>query len=308
MPTGPRLVCLAVVSVLAVFLVACGGDDGGDDADTRDARALLSKAFSRSPDSGEVRLRVRVDLDGMEELDEPIALTVTGAFESRGEAHLPEADWRLAVNAAGLPFRGRLKLTDDKAYLEFQDDAYEVGSLRDISGDSDEGGDGELLTGIDLDPETWLDDPELEDGQEIGGDPTRKVTGSVDVEQVVRDLLGILRSPEVKRELGPQAELFDPPELSEEDYDKLRDAIEELTFEANVDGNEYLRRLLIKARFDVPSDAGAGDLEGGDLSVDYVAEKVRADVEVRPPRNPQPLGELLRGFGLNFNFGPTERQ
>lgn len=310
MRTGLRLALLALTGALVLLLVACGDDDKDTGASTNDPRALLERAFAKPVDSGEVRARIGVGLEGMEGLDGPIALTVRGPFESRGEDRLPNADLDLGVKAGGLAFDAGLKLTDDKLYLEFQGDSYEVGDLPGgVEGASGKDGKGGGLAGLDLDPSSWLEDPELEDGREIGGDATRRITGSVDVEKAVEDLLSVLDSPEVKRELESEGDRLPAlPELDDEDRDKLREAIKDVRFEANVDGDDVLRRVLVKGSFDVPSDAGIGGLEGGDISVDYVLEKVGGEIDVQPPRNPQPLGELLRKFGLTDPFGLTERQ
>ena len=301
-----RLALLAIAALLSVGLIACGDDDdGGGGAQTTDARTLLKKAFASPAESGDLRLKVSVDLDGGG-VEGPIGLTLTGPFESRGDASLPKADWDVSVNAGGLAFQGGIKLTDDNAYLEFQGDAYELGNL--ISKVPEDAREEGFLENLGFDPASWLDDPKVEDGQDIGGDSTRRVKGAVNVEKVVRDVLGALDSPELKRDLGPAGDLISPPELSEEDFDKMREAVDQFDFEANVDEDDKLRRILMKAKFDVPSDAGVGDLQGGTITIDYVLEKVGGEVDVEAPSNPQPIGQLLQKFGITDPFGLTERQ
>jgi hypothetical protein len=203
--------------------------------------------------------------------------------------------------------RGGLKITDDNAFLEFRGEAYEIGTrLFELAEDGGDEIGKKGPTDLGLDPASWLDDAKVEEGQDIGGDATRKVTGSVNTEKVVRDALDALSSPELKRQFGGESP--SPPDLSERDYDKLREAVDDVHFEANVDEDDVLRRILAKVSFDVPRDSGVGAPRGGRVTVDYALEKVGGDVDVDAPRNPQPLGELLREFGITDAFGLPRRQ
>ena len=88
------------------------------------------------------------------------------------------------------------------------------------------------------------------------------------------------------------------PEPSDEDIQKIVDAVDELTLEINVDDNDFVRRVAIAGDFTVPEDTGDGELKGGSVSLAYTLEKVDIDPQIEGPANPKPLSELLQKYPL----------
>ena len=295
---------LALLTILILSLAGCGGDDGGGEG-SKDARVLLQKAFEKQVDSADLRLDLKADLEGLDQLKGPVSLSIEGPYESKSPRQLPNLDWDVKVGGLGQDLEAGLAVTDDNAYVAFRGQSYEVGEqlfkqLRSsFAQQQRQSGGQQSLKQFGIDPTEWLDDPKLEDGDDIGGDSTRKVSGDVDVKQVVKDVLGALRSPALRRQLESQGQTIPQiPEVSDDTIDKVADAIKELRFEVNVDENGIARRFFAEADFDVPEDTDAGSLKGGKVSFGYVLEKVGIDPDITAPANPQPLGVLLRQFGL----------
>ena len=145
-------------------------------------------------------------------------------------------------------------VTTDNAFVEFQGTNYEVGSelftqfANQVEQQSDEGP--QNLKALGIDPAAWLSEPEVKDGDDIGGDSTQVITGDVDIERVINDFYDLLQSPTIKRQLEAQGQTA--PEIkkpTEEQIQQVKDAIENLKFEANVDDNDMLRRLFLDAEF-----------------------------------------------------------
>ena len=294
---------LALLATLALALAGCGGDGGGDGS--KDARVLLQKAFEKQVNSADLRLDLKADLEGLDQLKGPISLSIEGPFKSNGPKELPNLDWDVKVRGLGQDIDAGLIVTGNNAYVEFMGQSYEVGEQlfsqvkRSFIQQQSQSGGQQSLKQFGIDPEEWLDDPKVEDGEDVGGDSTRKVSGDVDVKQVVKDVLEALRSPALRRQLESQGQTVPQiPDVGDDTIDKVADAIKELRFEVNVDGNDIARRVFAEAEFDVPEDADAGALEGGKVSFEYVLEKVGIDPDIKAPSNPQPLGILLRQFGL----------
>ena len=307
-----RLSALLLVLVLA--LGGCGGDDGGGEGST-EARALLEKAFAKQVDSAELNLDVKADLEGLDQLKGPITLNISGPFKSRGEKALPVLDWDVKVRFAGQTIDAGIVVTDDNAYVSFRGQAFEVGEQlfsqlkKSFAQQQKQAGEQQSLKQFGIDPAGWLDDPELEDGEDIGGDSTRKISGDVDVRQVVKDVLGALRSPVLRRQLESQGQVVPPvPEVSDEAIDKVADAVKELRFEVNVDENDVARRVFAEAEFDVPEGTDAGALEGGKATFSFVLEKVGVDPRIVAPKDPQPFGALLGQFGLGGGLAIPQQQ
>lgn len=301
---------LAAISVSLTGL-ACGGDDGGGGSDSREAKALLERAFAKQVKSGDLALDVRADFESNEDrLDKPITLRLAGPYESRGAKKPPRLDWDIAFKGFGLDVKGGLIATADNAYAELQGQAYEVGTetfsslTRQYAGLQPDRP--QKLGTLGVDPTSWLEDPQVDDdGGEIGGDATRKVTGTVDVRKVTEDILDLVSSPKLRRQLERQGQ--PAPKLSrpsEEELDELENAVDEFDIEVNVDENDVVRRFFTEFQFDVPQDK-AEDLKGGKVSLSYVLTKVNTDPVIRAPQNAKPLQELLQGFGLgSLGRGP----
>ena len=295
------LMLLALVATLAVAPIAagCGGDDGGGSSD--DASALLEKAFSTQVDSGDLKLDLKAEIDGLAELNGPLSLSLSGPFKSEGTKDIPVLDWDVVAEGAGQTFDIGLTVTDDNAFVEYQGEAYEVGTelfnqfKEQYAAQQPE--EQATLKSFGLDPATWLQDPEVEDGDDIGGDATQVVTGSVDVEKVVRDIYSLTKSDAFRQQLESQGQTVpEIPEPSDEDIQKIVDAVDELRLEVNVDENDVARRLSISADFTVPEGTGDGEIKGGSLSFGYTLEEVGIDPQIEGPANAKPLSELTQQF------------
>ncbi len=116
-------------------------------------------------------------LRGVERLDGPITVSLDGPYESNGEGKLPSLDWDVSVQAAGLRFKGGVVVTDDNAFIEFGGRTYEVGTqlFASLSKRFSNGGGVGSLKGLGLDPASWLQDPQVDEGDDVGGDATRKI-------------------------------------------------------------------------------------------------------------------------------------
>ncbi|MDQ3645024.1 MAG: hypothetical protein M3356_05910 [Actinomycetota bacterium] len=308
------LMFLAIVATLALALIGagCGGDDGGGSSD-EDARALLEKAFTTQVDSGDIALDLKAELDGAEELKGPLSLTLSGPFKSEGPKDLPILDWDIVAEGAGQKFDVGLTVTNDNAFVEFQGEAYEAGTQLFSQFKQQYAAqqpNGQLtLKSFGLDPATWLEDPEVEDGDEIGGDSTQVVSGTVDVEKVVRDFYSLTKSDAFRQQLERQGQTIpEIPEPSDEDIQKIEDAIDELTLEVNVDENDVARRLSLEGDFTVPEDAGDGEVKGGSVSFGYTLEEVGIDPQIEGPANAKPLTELIQQFGPLLGGGLPQPQ
>lgn len=300
------LALFSLVAVLTLAAAGCGGDDGGGGGDG-DARALLERSFAKQVKSGDLSLSIDADLEGSEMLRGPISVSLSGPFASAGGEQVPQLDWDLAFEGQGQNFAAGVILTEDNAFVDFQGQTYEAGTelYQQFASSFEEqqsGDGGQSLSALGIEPDQWLDDPTLEDGEDIGGDSTQLVTGTVDVGSVTQDFAELLQSPAFRQQLESQGQQI--PEPSEEDLQRLEDAVENVSFEANVDEEDYVRRIALEVDFTVPEEdaEGAGGLEGGTVAFDYTLESVGGSPEIEAPADAAPITELLQRFGLG---GPS---
>ena len=299
-----RLPATALAAVvLALAASSCGGDDGSAQSDS--PRSLLATAASKPIESADVTLRTDADVPGFPILGERIAITGSGPIVMNGPDALPTLDWKVELRAGGQAFPARLSAVDGRVYVEFLGVPYEADpKLLERLGLG--GGPGQpapaSLKQLGIDPDGWLRNTKVSDGEEIGGDSTRVVTGTVDKQAVIDDLLAIVDTDEIREQLdrsGGDAEEL--PELSDDNVDEIADAIEDVDVEVNVDDDGYPRRVSAELRFVVPKSVKDTAIEGGTVAFELVLDQVGdVTVDVQPPVDPDPLSSLIEFAGTIF--------
>jgi hypothetical protein len=297
----PLLRPLAAASIVCVLGLVGAGCGGGDDAADAPPKTLLSEAASKKIDSAEVRLRTDADIPGFPILGSEIAITGSGPFVANGPDALPTFDWRVLMRAGGQSFPARVSGIDGKVYVEFMGQFYEadeqlieqlglkVGAAKQQA---------TSLKELGLDPDTWLTNVKVSDGEEIGGDSTKLITGRVVKKAVIDNLLSIADIDKLA-EAGDGIEGL--PEVDDENVGKVADAIDTAKVEVNVDDDGYPRRVYAKLHFNVPKDVKDTAIEDGTVVFDLVLEQVGdVTVDVEPPFDPDPLSDLLKFAGVIF--------
>jgi hypothetical protein len=297
-----RLLLLGLIAILALVGAGCGGGDEGGGGGDPEARGLLERAFAKQIDSGDVAIDVKADLKGSASLNGAFSVSVSGPFQSRGKTELPLLDWDIAVQGQGQSLEGALVLAQDNAFVEFQGQSYELGTeiyqqFAQSYGQQQEASGAQSLDDLGVDPASWLEEPTVEDGEEIGGDATQLVAGSVDVGKLVRDFSELVQNPAVQSQLESQGQEV-PEEPTEEEIQQVEDAIEDVTFESNVDNDDNLRRLLLDIAFQAPEGEDTSELESGTVSIETTLESIGGEADIQEPTNAAPISELLQRFGL----------
>jgi hypothetical protein len=289
------LVAGLAACTLAVAGAGCGDDDNADSS----PRSLLSTAASKKIDSAEVRLSTDANVPGFPILGSRIRIEGSGPFVANGPEALPEFDWNVVMRAGGQTFPARVNGIGGKLYVEFMGQFYEA----------DEGQLGQFGLGtgrkqatslkqLGLEPDRWLTRVKVSDGEEIGGDSTRLVTGRVVKRAVIDNLLEIADSERLA-EAGEDVEGL--PELNDENADKVADAVDSAKVEVNVDDDGYPRRVYANLRFTVPDDVKDTAIESGTLTFELLLEQIGGvTVNVEPPFDPDPLSSLLDFAGAIF--------
>lgn len=298
-PLSRPLAAALAVCALALAGAGCGG--GSDDSADATPRTLLSEAAAKKIDSAEVRLRTDADVPGFPILGSKITITGSGPFVANGPDALPTFDWRVLMRAGGQSFPARVSGVDGKVYVEFMGQFYEadeelieqlglkVGAAKQQA---------VSLAELGLDPDKWLTDVKVGDGEEIGGDSTKLVTGTVVKKAVIDNLLAIVDTDKLE---DASDDLGDLPELDDETTGKVADAVDAAKVEVNVDDDGYPRRVYAKLHFNVPKDVKDTAIEDGTIVFDLVLEQIGdVTVEVTPPFDPDPLSSLLKFAGVIF--------
>jgi hypothetical protein len=300
-------VALASLLVVALIGAGCGSSDSKSSGST-DAGALLKKAFATPIKSAVLDVDAKVDLDGVKGINGPIEFKIAGPFKSNGPKALPVAAFKLNAAGAGQNITGGFSLTKDNAYVTFQGQSYELGtkifnSLKSgVASAPAQQKPSTVLQKFGVDPSKWLTDAKVEDGPDVGGDSTRKITGTVDVARLVKEVFAAAKSPSLRKQLQATGQPVPAiPKVSDAQLKQVEDAVKKATVEVDVDGNDIARRVAAAVDFEIPKGVNAGSLKGGSAAFEFSFPKLGVEPNVQAPSNPQPLSALLGAFGLGGN-------
>jgi hypothetical protein len=309
---------LLVLCACTLGLVACGGDDS-DDVDT-----ILSETFGEGKDvkSGRLDVSLRLNAKGLQGLNGPLGLRLSGPFASEGQTQLPRFDFEAAIDAGGQQIKAGAVSTGDKGFLKLQDQAYDVGDelykqfkdgYAQTAKCNAEQGDksGGSFAALGVDPSRWLTDAEKAGEEKVGGADTTHVSGKVDVPKFLEDVNRILARSNpaqqqgdacaTEQEQGSENENQPKPrQLSEQDRKQIADAIKDARVDIwSGDEDRMLRRMNVQLKFEVPEAERqqARGLQSGDLRFDMTIGALNEEQKISAPSDARPLEELTTALG-----------
>jgi hypothetical protein len=269
-------------ALLALLVLAGCGSDGGESA-----TQLLDRGFATDVRSGVITVEAELRLDGLAGLAGPFLTSMEGSFEGGGPTELPDMDMDFRATGMGRDFAGRVVITGDNAWVEYEGTTYEAGEQlwgelqRAI--EEPQPGMPRTFAEAGIDPLDWLEDLETDGGEEVAGVETTKVTGNVDVGALLRDLI---------RLSGEQ--------LPESVVRQVEDAVEDISITGWIGEDDIWRRVSAEAAFEVPEGQreSAGGLSGGRVTLEMELAEPNEPVEIDPPAGGRSLDELLRRLGI----------
>lgn len=302
-------------------LSACGGDD---EATEEDPQEVIQRTIDNDTEvtSGVLDLTLSGSAEGEE--GGSFEATVAGSFQGEeGEAtQLPQLDLTGSItgeseaeDATDVDESGRVVVTEDNAFVEYQDETYEAGpELRQMFDQQVEGqvGDAEGASlreacerGIEQaggDPAAcdidvlgdWLTNLENEGTEDVEGTESIHITGDVNAQQMLSDLGELAQSVP-----GVSLEGVDPAQYAE--------AVEEASFDLYTGADDYLLRRL-EARLALDPSAVPGGEEAGveTVEVDFslTLSELNEEQTIEAPEGPTtPLEQLLGGLGALGGIG-----
>jgi hypothetical protein len=280
-------------ALLAAGLVAGCGDD-----DKKSVTDLLDKAFESPIGSADMKLDVEIELAGVEELEDPIEISLTGPYDSTGDAEIPSLDWDITVRAQNQSFNAGLTSTGDRAFVGFQGTEYEVSPEtvarlnRQVAESRKR--DGRDLSDFGVTARDWVVDAEEQGNEEVAGAETTHVSGKLDVTRALEDLNKVVEeASKLGGSVGQQA----PPALTDEQKKQVEEVVDDPTFDAYVgNDDDKLRRLSADLEFEVPEDAReeVGGLEGGRISFTIEFANIGDAQPIDAPEDARPIAELTQ--------------
>jgi hypothetical protein len=321
---SPRalLAICALVLPIPVAAAGCGTDEAAD----MEPREVLERTFDNDTEvtSGVFGLSLAMEATGEEEAS--FTAEVNGPFQGdAGEPHaLPQLDLSGSASGEGggeeIDFEGRVVLTEESAFVEYEDETYEVGA-RDFAriseavesqareaGAEDEGpsfresceqaveqaGGDPAACDIDL-VEDWLTNLENEGIEDVEGTEAVHVSGDLNVERALTDLGDIVESIP-----GVSLQGIQPGQLA--------NAVPEASFDVYSGTEDFqLHRFDINLAID-PAAATAGlavvPVERVDLGFSLTLTEVNEPQTIDTPTGPtRPIEDLLGEDPFDFDTG-----
>jgi hypothetical protein len=306
--------CALALAIPAAF-AGCGGDDSEEDP-----QQVLAETFG-SHDTEVTSGVIDLTLEASAEDQGSFTASVSGPFQADpNDPGLPQLDLTAEASGEGtgeaVNFSGGVVITEDAAYVEYNDQAYEAptGLFEQIEQAAEESevesdqGSGQSFQQVceraaeqvggdasacDIDFESWLTDVTNEGTEDVEGTDTVHVTADADVERILADLTGL-----VSAALPPEAgRVLDLDELQ-----GVAPAISEATIDVYTgEEDKILRRIVLSAALD-PGAASGLPLPQIDLEFSATLSEMNEEQTIEAPADAQPLRELLDLAGIDLNL------
>jgi hypothetical protein len=293
---------------LLLFAVLVLGSCGGDGDDRRDAAELLDSGFQHKIKSADLKVNAQLQLKGSSSLEQPVRIEASGPFRTN-QGKLPSVDLELKIGAdgGGQTVTTGFLSTGDRAFVKFQDVYYEQPQAQVRKANeaiAQKSGRRSSLRALGLDPRSWLSEGKDEGEEDVAGVETRHVSGTLDVEAVMRNLNQFVRRAGAA--IGGATGQKAPQPLSPENIRKIGEVVKDPTFDVYIGkDDDIIRRVSGRVEFDVPQNGRKelGGIEGGSLEFSVQFENVNGNQKIEAPANPRPLSDLTRSLGGEAALG-----
>lgn len=295
-PTLRAVLTLTCAALCAGLLTACG--DADDEPGRAAAATAIDQTVAATSKLKNARLTASFELapEGLLALGGPISVRATGPFSAATKGELP----RLQLAIAGVMARKNLNATaistGKQGFLRIDGRDYRIDqdfidALRTYGSDRASSGKRPGLASLGLDPSAWITGAQDKGGAAVGGVPTRRIAGTIDVDRLLDDVAKLLGA-----DPGGDGGLLTP---------KLRALIAGAVTSTKVDvwtatKDKILRQLVavVDFAFKIGMSPISG-LDGGKITLRLRLDDVNATtVPTAALKDARPLSDLTGAGGL----------
>jgi hypothetical protein len=297
------LALFATLLALAGTFAACGG---GSDSSNEDPQKVIEEASLEGVKSGELDISIHVKAEGEEggEFD----VNLSGPFEAGAKTELPQLEMTAEAEGSAqgeeIDFEGKLTLLTDRAFIEYEDTAYEVdptsfGFLKSAFEQAQQKGGSEAdVTACQKAAEgikfsQFADNLEDEGSEDVGGTSTTKVSGDLNVDGAIDALIKLTEDPACSSQLEAAGPL--PLGELEEARGELSKAIKKSHVEIAVGDDDIIRKFAAELTIEPPDAKG----ESVELELELELSGVNEQQSFSKPANAKPLEALFKKLGVN---------
>jgi hypothetical protein len=269
---------LLATAAACLQLSACGSSSPGN------ARSLLRQTFSgpHRVNSGRLTFALSLQPSGSSTLTQPISLSLSGPFQSRGSGKLPASNFTVAISAQGHTGSLSILSTGTKGYVTMSGVSYQLPASSfqklesSFSSIASSGGAGSssksgVLSKLGINPLDWLNKPQVIGSSTVGGAQTTHIRASVNVPALLRDLSTFMQKA---ASLGISGTSSLSSGLSSATQQKMASALQKPSFDLwTGDSDKTVRRLEVGLRFPLSGQIstllGGAKAAGLDLTLQY---------------------------------------
>lgn len=311
------LVACALVLPIPAAIAGCGSDSSSSE----DPQTVLDETFNNDTKvtSGDLKLNASISAEG--DQGGQFQVNLSGPFQGDpdNENAIPQLDLAASANGEGagrsIDFSGGLVVTGDNAYVEYKDQAYEVGTklfsqiksqMEAQAGQSSANPVGGFKEGCtqaleqagatdasacDINLESWLTNLNNEGTESVGGADSVHISGDANIDQILSDVGNLIGAIP-----GAASQGFDPSQLG-----IASNAITDASIDvySGVD-DHVLRKLDVNLTIDLSQIAG--DLVPvSNIQVSFAVEidGVNEQQTIEAPPNAKPISQLLGDLGVS---------
>jgi hypothetical protein len=293
---------LAIALPIPAAVAGCGG--GGSSGGTEDPQQVLDQTFNNPTKVTSGKLNITLDGSAEGAQGGNVSATIEGPFQgdANNQTAFPQFDLTADISASGagqsFSFNGSLIATQDNAYVEYQNQAYEVGTQLfsqfkksyEASAQQAQAGQNQsssILGQLGIDPKTWLTNVTNEGDEDVEGTNTIHIHGDADVAKVVSDI----------GKLAQQAPAGTAtPSVTPAQLDQLKSAIQGATVDVYSGADDHLlRKLALSLTIAPPSGAGVSSVK---VDFSITLSDVNQQQTISSPSGAKPISELLSQLGL----------
>jgi hypothetical protein len=295
------LFALCALAIAGALIAGCGGDDESD----ADPQAVLDDTFDNDTKvaSGNLTLSASVDAEGEE--GGSFEASISGPYQGDPDnaAAIPQLDWTVSasgeVAGQSLDFDGGLVLTDDNAFVEYNDGTYELGAdtfaplKEQLEAQADAQAE-ESPASIQAACEPALTNVTNEGTEDVGGSDSTHIHGDANLDQILADIGGIVAAVP-----GLSSQGFDPSQLQ-----LLEGAVDSASVDVySTTDDNLLSKLDVNLTLDLTAIAGSAasvPVSTVDATFGYEVADINEEQSIEAPSDAQPIDELFADLGIDL--------
>jgi hypothetical protein len=279
---------LVALTAACLAVAGCGGS-----SDSGNASALLKQTFcgSHHVNSGNLNVALTLVPSGSSTLKGPIALSLSGPFQSGGQGKLPQSDLTVGLHALGNSLSVGVVSTGNHGYVTLEGSNYELpqatyqrleSSFSSFSTPPGCSGKTGLLSQLHIHPLTWLKNPQVVGTETVAGASTTHIHAGVNVSALLADLSTFLKKA---NSVG----------VSSSTLQGIAGQIQNPTFDVwTGTGDKALRKLSINLKLPVSGQISTllGGLKSAAIGLTMAYSDLNQPQTITAPTNLQPYSQL----------------